>query len=113
MAEAEATGKEIFERSEEYRPVAFRTSLLYFCIASLGNVDPMYQYSLPWYTTLFCRGIAEAPPAAAIEDRCASIIEYYSYMLYCNVCRSLFEEHKLMFSFLMCIQILQKYLTPL
>ena len=48
MAEAEETGKEIFQRSEEYRPVAFRTSLLYFCIADLSNVDPMYQYSLPW-----------------------------------------------------------------
>jgi dynein heavy chain len=58
-------------------------------------------------TTLFCRGIAEAPPAAAIEERCVSIIEYYTYMLYCNVCRSLFEAHKLMFSFLLCIKILQ------
>jgi dynein heavy chain len=107
MSEAEETGKEIFRRSEEYRPVAFRTSLLYFCIASLSNVDPMYQYSLPWYTTLFCRGISESPPAAGIDERCSSIIEYYTYMLYCNVCRSLFEAHKLMFSFLLCIKILQ------
>jgi len=107
MAEAEETGKEIFERSEEYRTVAYRASLLYFCISSLANVDPMYQYSLPWYTQLFCRGIAETPAAGEIEVRCENIINYYTYMLYCNVCRSLFEAHKLMFSFLMCVQILQ------
>ena len=107
MLEAEETGKEIFERSEEYRPVAFMASLLYFCIAQLGNVDPMYQYSLPWYTALFCKGINEAPPANDIDERCRNIKAHYLYMLYCNVCRSLFEEHKLMFSLLLCIKVLQ------
>ncbi len=67
----------------------------------------MYQYSLPWFTALFCKGIGEAPPANDIDARCRSIIGYYTYMLYCNVCRSLFEAHKLMFSFLLCIKILQ------
>ena len=107
MIEAEETGKEIYERSEEYRPVAFLASLLYFCISQLGYVDPMYQYSLPWFCTLFAKGIGEAKPAQDIEARCQSIIDYFTYMLYCNVCRSLFEQHKLMFSFLLCIKILQ------
>jgi len=29
-----------------YKPVVYRTSLLYFCITVLSDVDPMYQYSL-------------------------------------------------------------------
>ena len=37
----------------------------------------------------------------------AGPIDFYTYQLFCNVCRSLFEEHKLMFSFLICIAILQ------
>ena len=48
VAEAEATEKEIDATRERYRSVAFRASLLYFCISDLANVDPMYQYSLPW-----------------------------------------------------------------
>ena len=63
MKEAAETEIMIYEKSEEYRPVANRASLLYFCIADLCNVDPMYQYSLPWFTSLFVRGCQNAPPS--------------------------------------------------
>ena len=43
MQEAELTSIEVNKTSEEYRPVAKRASLLYFCLADLANVDPMYQ----------------------------------------------------------------------
>ncbi len=36
--EAEETEKEIEARSNEYRPVAKRASLLYFCLADLAVV---------------------------------------------------------------------------
>lgn len=38
MGEAEETEKEIEIRSNEYRPVAKRASLLYFCLADLAVV---------------------------------------------------------------------------
>lgn len=39
MGEAEETEKEIEARSNEYRPVAKRASLLYFCLADLAVVS--------------------------------------------------------------------------
>lgn len=42
-AEAE---KVIDETRERFRTVAFRASLLFFCIVDLASIDPMYQYSL-------------------------------------------------------------------
>ena len=40
------TSIEVNKTSEEYRPVAKRASLLYFCLADMANVDPMYQCAL-------------------------------------------------------------------
>lgn len=53
VSEAEVTEKEIDETRERYRPVAYRGAIMYFCIRDFNVVDPMYQYSLQWFTNLF------------------------------------------------------------
>ena len=42
-----------------------------------------------------------------IVQRIHNVNEYFTFSLYSNVCRSLFEKHKLLFSFLVCVRILQ------
>jgi len=42
MIEAEATAKMIDENRENYRVVSRRGSILYFVVADLANIDPMY-----------------------------------------------------------------------
>merc|ERR1711871_1310015 len=69
MADAEETEKEIDLTRESYRPVAVRGSILYFAIATLLNVDPMYQYSLPWYTNLFVFSIENSEKSDILDDR--------------------------------------------
>lgn len=90
-----------------YRPVAKRASLLYFCISDMASVDPMYQYSLPWFIQLFVRAMKSAEPAEQLHQRILNINNYFTYSLYINICRSLFEKHKLMFSLILCVKILQ------
>lgn len=41
-----------------------------------------------------------------VEMRIENINEYFTFSLYSNVCRSLFEKHKLMFAFLLCTRIM-------
>lgn len=43
----------INETRNEYREVSIRGSILYFVIADLGGIDPMYQNSLVYIKKLF------------------------------------------------------------
>ncbi|KAI4587317.1 hypothetical protein MJG53_005104 [Ovis ammon polii x Ovis aries] len=49
LKEAESTEQMINIAREKYRPVATQGSVMYFVIASLSEIDPMYQYSLKYF----------------------------------------------------------------
>ena len=109
LAEAAVTEKEIDEQRQNYRPVAFHAATLYFCLNSMSIIDPMYQYSLQWYTNLFKRTCEEAEQGEDLNERIETLKEHFTALLYDQVCRSLFEAHKLLFSFVMSISILQSH----
>lgn len=45
---AEATEKKIDTARLGYKPIAIHSSVLFFSISDLANIEPMYQYSLTW-----------------------------------------------------------------
>jgi dynein heavy chain len=50
---AKVTEEEIDESRIGYKPIALRTAGLFFCIQDMCLIDPMYQYSLPFFALLF------------------------------------------------------------
>ena len=50
---ATVTEKEIDDARNGYHPVAVHSSILFFCISDLANIEPMYQYSLTWFINLY------------------------------------------------------------
>jgi dynein heavy chain len=58
VAEQTKTQTIINDTRSSYRPVAHRVSQLFFVVADLGSVDPMYQYSLEWFNGVFLKAIA-------------------------------------------------------
>ncbi|XP_048258404.1 dynein axonemal heavy chain 1-like isoform X3 [Haliotis rufescens] len=102
---AEQTEKDIDQTRSQYIPVAINTQILFFCVADMANIDPMYQYSLEWFINIYLSGIANAERADNIPQRIKNINNYFTFSLYSNVCRSLFEKHKLLFAFLLCARI--------
>jgi len=107
VAESESIEKEIDEARKAYSDVAKRAQILYFTIADLSLIDPMYQYSLVWFVQLFLTTVGNAPQSDIQSVRLRTLIDYFTRALYDNVCRSLFEAHKLLFSFLLTVRIMQ------
>lgn len=56
---AEKTEIKIAESREGYRAIAKHSSILFFSIADLTNIDPMYQYSLSWFVNLYINSIQD------------------------------------------------------
>jgi dynein heavy chain len=74
---AKITEKSIDVARESYRPVAYRTAVLFFCIVELTNIDPMYQYSLQWFQNLFSLSVDVAPPSDVFEERLSILKNFF------------------------------------
>lgn len=108
MVVAEQTSKVIDATRESYRSVAKRGSVLYFVIADLANVDPMYQYSLEFFTKLFVMRLEKSTKNPELEKRLTILVDDVTRAFYFSICRGLFEKDKLLFSFLNASSILRR-----
>ena len=65
-----------------------------------GQSLSRYQTSLAHFARIFNRCVETAPTAAALADRLANIAASFTRAIFSTVQRGLFEEHKLLFAFL-------------
>ena len=87
LKEAEATEEKISLAREKYRSVATRGSVMYFVVASLAEVDPMYQYSLKYFKQLFNTCIENSTKADNLEERLEILLDSTTKTVYSNVSR--------------------------
>ncbi len=104
---ADVTQLEIDKTRNGYKPVATHASILFFCITDLANIEPMYQYSLTWFINLYLQSIANSPSSSDVQERVLSLNDHFTRSIYNNVCRSVFEKDKLLFSFVLCVGIIK------
>ncbi|KAG9476993.1 hypothetical protein GDO78_002401 [Eleutherodactylus coqui] len=104
---ATATEKEIDDTRMGYKPVAIHSSIVFFCISDLAHIEPMYQYSLTWFINLYIHSLAQSEKSDDLQTRISNIINHFTKSIYNNVCRSLFEKDKLLFSLLLTIGIMK------
>lgn len=92
---------------EQYRPVAIRGSILYFVIADLALIDPMYQYSLAYplhtssplphlkviltncryFASLFDSCIVNSAKSNVLEERINTLINTITKAVFRNISR--------------------------
>ncbi|CAD7935566.1 unnamed protein product [Amoebophrya sp. A120] len=107
MVAAEETLTKIDEVTETLRPTATRLSMLYFCISYMGLIDPMYQYSLEYFAALAKGRLQKSEQSEDVNKRIMIIIEDVTKSVYLNICRGLFEDHKMIFSFMIACEVLK------
>ncbi|XP_008571629.1 PREDICTED: dynein heavy chain 3, axonemal [Galeopterus variegatus] len=105
---ASMTETQIDETRLGYKPVAVHSATIFFCISDLANIEPMYQYSLTWFISLYVHSLAHSRKSEDLDLRIEHIIEHFTLSIYNNVCRSLFEKDKLLFSLLLTIGIMKE-----
>jgi dynein heavy chain len=107
LAVAEKTEVQIDQARQGYKPCANRATILFFVLNDIEKIDPMYQFALDAYISLFNISIDKAPKAANLATRIEAINECHTYAVYRYACRGLFEQHKLLFSFHMNAKIME------
>lgn len=102
-----------------YLPLASRGVTLFFILADLHRLDPMYHYSLSYFTYLFQHSIDEEirrcaeregwdldlplnPSQVPLDD----LISHFTFVVYTNISQSLMENHKQLFGFVVCSRLL-------
>ncbi|CAH1104335.1 unnamed protein product, partial [Psylliodes chrysocephalus] len=111
LIESETTEEKISIAREKYRPVAIRGSVLYFVVAQLADIDPMYQFSLKYFNQVFNTVIEVSEKNENLDIRLETLFKEITKAVYISVSRGLFERHKLVFSFMLCVSILQQNKT--
>ena len=104
---ANQTSIEVEQSRDGYRSVAVCGAVLFFVLAELSTINPMYEFSLTAFLEVFVSSLHKSKPDPVLSKRLSKIKETLKYAVYNYACTGLFERHKLMFSFQMTIKLLE------
>ncbi|XP_043931285.1 dynein axonemal heavy chain 11-like [Protopterus annectens] len=105
VLEAKVNEAKINEAREHYRPVATRASLLYFIMNDLNKTNPMYQFSLKAFNTVFHKAVQQAELSDDVQVRVNNLIDCVTYSTFIYISRGLFERDKLTFAAQLAFQL--------
>jgi len=78
---AENILRRINDQREVYRGTGRKAAVLFFVLADLCKIDPMYQFSLDWYLNLFEKSIYESKEQVS-QDRQEMIMKVHKLNVY-------------------------------
>uniref|UniRef100_A0A0X3Q3S3 Dynein heavy chain 10 n=1 Tax=Schistocephalus solidus TaxID=70667 RepID=A0A0X3Q3S3_SCHSO len=93
------TTVDVEKMRDAYRPVAKRGAILFFVLSDLAVVNPMYQFSLLAYLSVFEPSLRKSMPDTNLQKRLGNMLRMITMNVYIYGCMGIFERHKLLFSF--------------
>lgn len=85
VRDAQHTEADINTAREKYRIVPQRGSLLYFVVADMSLLDPMYQYSLDYFVQIFNQCLRTAPKHRDLNTRLKALLDVITEFVFTTV----------------------------
>ena len=85
VKEAQHTEAEINVAREKYKAVPKRGSSLYFVVADLPLLDPMYQYSLEYFVQVFNQCVKSSLKNIDLPTRLRTLTDYITEFVFTTV----------------------------
>eukprot|EP01135_Chromosphaera_perkinsii_P002697 Nk52_evm65s226 gene=Nk52_evmTU65s226 len=102
---ASKTAVEVETLRDGYRPGAKCGAILFFVLAEMSVINSMYQYALASFLDVFDLSLRKSSVDSMLEKRLKNIKDTLTFNVYNYGCTGLFEVHKLLFSFQMCVKL--------
>ncbi|XP_071445447.1 dynein axonemal heavy chain 7-like [Hetaerina americana] len=88
-----------------YKNLADHASKVYFSLDDMPSVNPMYHFSLEWFVNVFRSSILSSIQESVKLVSLERLSENFTFTFYSAVCRSILQEDKLLFSFLLALSL--------
>eukprot|EP01022_Parablepharisma_sp_SALTPOND_P013750 TRINITY_DN1846_c1_g1_i1.p2 TRINITY_DN1846_c1_g1~~TRINITY_DN1846_c1_g1_i1.p2 ORF type:complete len:5107 (+),score=843.18 TRINITY_DN1846_c1_g1_i1:25620-40940(+) len=108
IANLESNMKKIEDTRGKYRSCAREGAILFFVLNDLSHIDPMYQFSLKSYKSLFKSSVESSSGTlvfASFEQKLEKMKDTLRSNVYKKTCDTLFEKHKLLLAFQICYRL--------
>ena len=83
----ETAMRKVEAAAAHFHAAAVRAAGLYFVLAGLRIIDPMYAFGLPAYTELFAMSLARSARSERAEERVRHVTGYHTFAVFRYACR--------------------------
>lgn len=91
----------IYQSRDVYKSVSKKGALFYMSLYKLKTIDPLYQFSVDSFMTLFLNSINLSKASRTVLNRISNIIDQLTDSVFEFSCISIYEKHNILFLFQM------------